>query len=67
RVENSAGGRAVPAHPARLPSCGHGVAGMRERAALYGGSVDAGPAPDGGYRVTASLRPTEPEPTTTTP
>ncbi|MFG3297158.1 sensor histidine kinase, partial [Streptomyces sp. NPDC048179] len=31
RVENSAGGRAVPAHPARLPSCGHGVAGMRER------------------------------------
>ncbi|MFG2966977.1 sensor histidine kinase [Streptomyces sp. NPDC048288] len=67
RVENSAGGRAVPEHPARLPSRGHGVAGMRERTALYGGSVDAGPTPDGGYRVTASLRPTKPEPTTTTP
>lgn len=67
RVENSAGGRAVPEHPARLPSCGHGVAGMRERTALYGGSVDAGPTPDGGYRVTATLRPAAPEPTTTTP
>ncbi|GGR89298.1 two-component sensor histidine kinase [Streptomyces humidus] len=69
RVENSAGadGGAVPEHPARLPSCGHGLTGMRERAALYGGSVDAGPTPDGGYRVTASLHPTEPEPTTVIP
>ncbi|MFD4501868.1 sensor histidine kinase [Streptomyces sp. NPDC058457] len=69
RVENSAGAGAVavPEHPARLLSCGHGLTGMRERTALYGGSVDAGPTPDGGYRVTASLRPTEPEPTTATP
>jgi signal transduction histidine kinase len=34
---------------------GHGLTGMRERAAMYGGSVQAGPAPDGGFRVTARL------------
>jgi len=69
RVENSAGAGAgaVPGHPARLVPCGHGLTGMRERTALYGGSVDAGPTPDGGYRVIASLRLTEPEPTTAAP
>lgn len=34
---------------------GHGLTGMRERAAMYGGSVTAGPGPDGGFRVRASL------------
>jgi signal transduction histidine kinase len=34
---------------------GHGLVGMRERAALYGGSVDARPAPAGGFRVRARL------------
>ena len=33
---------------------GHGILGMRERAALLGGSVDAGPV-DGGFRVEAVL------------
>lgn len=66
QVENSAGAGAVPEHPSPLVSRGHGLTGMRERAALYGGRVDAGPTPDGGYRVTASLHPTEPEPTTAT-
>ncbi|MEU1518599.1 histidine kinase [Streptomyces sp. NPDC005811] len=67
RVENSAGAGTVPEHPSPPPSPGHGLTGMRERTALYGGSVDAGPTPDGGYRVTATLRPTRSEPTTATP
>jgi signal transduction histidine kinase len=34
---------------------GHGIVGMKERAALYGGSAQAGPAPGGGYSVRARL------------
>jgi signal transduction histidine kinase len=34
---------------------GHGLAGMRERAAAVGGTLDAGPARDGGFRVSARL------------
>jgi signal transduction histidine kinase len=34
---------------------GHGVMGMRERAALYGGTVTVGPAPGGGWAVAADL------------
>jgi signal transduction histidine kinase len=34
---------------------GHGLVGMRERVAVYGGSLDVGPAPDGGFRVSATL------------
>jgi signal transduction histidine kinase len=33
----------------------HGLVGMRERVALYGGSLDAGHLPDAGYRVAAVL------------
>ncbi|GAX52057.1 sensor histidine kinase [Streptomyces olivochromogenes] len=69
RVENSAGaaGGAVTERPAPLPSSGRGLTGMRERTALYGGSVDAGPTPDGGYQVAATLRASGPEPTGTAP
>src|SRR3984957_13973169 len=34
---------------------GHGLVGMRERATMLGGSLDAGTTADGGFRVTAVL------------
>lgn len=36
-------------------SPGHGLTGMRERAAAFGGGVTAGPVAGGGWRVTADL------------
>ncbi len=38
---------------------GQGLAGMRERVAVYGGELSAGPAPAGGYQVRVRL-PVEP-------
>jgi signal transduction histidine kinase len=34
---------------------GHGIAGMRERASLFGGDLHAGPLPGRGFRVAARL------------
>jgi signal transduction histidine kinase len=47
------GGEGLPASIAG--GLGHGVSGMRERAAALGGSLEAGPLPDGGFRVHATL------------
>jgi signal transduction histidine kinase len=48
----------TPAGPAGKGSgsgAGHGLTGMRERVALLGGSLSAGPSPDGGFVVSALL------------
>ena len=49
---------AVPpgGEPAGPPGAGHGIAGMRERAATFGGQVSARPRPSGGWRVRTVLR-----------
>ncbi len=45
----------TPPPPAATGS-GQGVPGMRERAAAHGGTLSAGPLPDGGWAVRAHLR-----------
>jgi signal transduction histidine kinase len=51
------GKRTRAAASPRLLSGGRGLHGMRERASAYGGRLDAGPAADGGWRVSLRLRP----------
>jgi signal transduction histidine kinase len=41
--------------PGAVPGAGSGIAGMRERAALLGGTLTAGDAPGGGFAVDAEL------------
>ncbi|MDQ2815546.1 MAG: sensor histidine kinase [Actinomycetota bacterium] len=60
RIEVTDTGLRPPASAAG-PSPGHGLAGMRERAAAVGGAVETGPGPDGGYLVVARLPFTEPD------
>ncbi|WP_194908669.1 sensor histidine kinase [Catenulispora rubra] len=51
-VEDAGPARTGDASPC---AAGFGLIGMRERAAIVGGQIDARPQSDGGYRVTARL------------
>src|SRR5918994_1449170 len=42
---------------ASVNGTGHGLVGMRERVSMLGGHLDAGPRPEGGFRVRAQLPP----------
>ncbi|MFD7164671.1 ATP-binding protein [Streptomyces violascens] len=54
RIEVSDNGR--PGNRSwRSAGSGRGLAGMRERASLLGGTLEAGPGPDGGFEVRAVL------------
>jgi signal transduction histidine kinase len=60
-IEVADTGRGAPSLAARdvtggdQPHTGHGLVGMRERAATAGGTLRAGPASGGGFTVTATL------------
>lgn len=54
-VEIGDDGRGPDGTPAAGDGGGHGLIGMRERVALYGGSLDLGSRPSGGFMVHARL------------
>jgi signal transduction histidine kinase len=54
RVEHD--GAAPPEGAQPHLGTGRGIAGMRERAAIYGGTLSAGPRAGGGWTVDATLQ-----------
>ena len=44
-----------PPSPDRVVVTGHGITGMHERARILSGTLDAGPLPNGGYKVVGRL------------
>jgi signal transduction histidine kinase len=54
-VTDDAPGRVLSASPSFAPGGGHGLTGMRERAEVLGGTLRAGPGPDGGWIVAAKI------------
>jgi signal transduction histidine kinase len=55
RIEVVDGGPSSSPDVAGTPQRGHGIVGMRERALLLGGRLEAGPSDGGGFRVLALL------------
>ena len=54
-IEVSDDGRGLAASSVVANGSGHGIAGMRERVAVYGGSLHIGPRPGGGFVVRARI------------
>lgn len=54
RIEIRDDGRSRGSRPA-TPGSGHGITGIRERAALFHGTVQAEPVPGGGFRLVVEL------------
>jgi len=55
RLRVADAGAGASARPGDTEDPGHGLVGIRERVALYGGSLEAGPLPGGGFLVAATL------------
>ena len=54
-VESAVGRRSSDSDRPDSRSAGHGIVGMRERALLLGGTLEARPRPGGGFQVVAHL------------
>jgi signal transduction histidine kinase len=54
-TDDGIGAAATSAQPAGSQARGQGLVGMRERAAMFGGELRAGPRPGGGFAVHARL------------
>jgi len=53
--DNGGDGRPAEVPAPATEGGGHGLIGMRERVALFGGELSAGPRPEGGYAVVARI------------
>lgn len=55
QIDNAVGGKTAHGGSGDRVEPGQGILGMKERATALGGVVEAGPRPDGGFRVFARL------------